>query len=89
MGKSVLMPLVAAAAGLTFVVAFADKAHVVTGTIVSVDAAAQTLTLRRTDGQTSTAQAEGEALKALGALQAGEPVAATWLDDDVATGWPL
>lgn len=67
---------------LAFDVALADKSHVETATVVSVDTSAHTVTLKGTDGKTNTAPVEGDALKALGSLKAGEKVEVTCRDND-------
>jgi hypothetical protein len=62
--------------------AMADKTHMVSGTVVAVDTMANTLTIKSADGKTSTAPAEGAALKSLASLKAGESVSATYRDSD-------
>jgi hypothetical protein len=83
MVKSVIKPLVAIAAMLAASVALADKMHDVTGTVVSVDTSAHTMTLKGADGKTNTAPVEGDALKSLGGLKAGEQVTVTCRDNDM------
>jgi hypothetical protein len=82
MSKSVMMPLIAAVAMFACGTALADKTHVVNATVVSVDTAAHTVTLKGADGKTSTAPVEGDAVKMLDTLKAGEQVAATCRDND-------
>jgi arginine repressor len=67
---------------LAFDVALADKSHVETATVVSVDTSAHTLTLKGADGKANTAAVEGDALKALGSLKADEKVEVTCRDND-------
>jgi ribosomal protein S1 len=82
MSKPLFKSLIAFAAVLACGVALADKTHVVKGTVVAVDTAGHTLTLKGADGKTSTAPVEGDALKALASLKAGEEVSATCRDND-------
>ena len=82
MSTLVMKPLVAVAAVLMASVALADKSHDVTATVVSVDAAANTVTLKGADGKTNTAPVEGDAMKGLGGLKAGEKVTVTCRDND-------
>ena len=82
MNRSLFKALVALIALLTFGVALADKSHVVKATVVAIDNTAHTLTLQGPDGKTSTAPVEGDALKALGSLKAGEDVSVTCRDND-------
>lgn len=62
--------------------ALADKTHMVKGTVVSVDAKAHTLTLKGSDGKTSTAPVEGAAMNSLGNLKSGDAVTVTCRDND-------
>ena len=69
--------------GLAAPTALANPAnHDVTGTVVAVDAAKYTLTIRGDDGKEGTAPVEGDARKALGTLKAGDKVVVTCRDDD-------
>ena len=63
--------------------ALADTTHMVSGTVVSVDTTQHMLTLKRNDGQMSTAPVEGDAIKALGALKPGQAISVTCRDDDM------
>ena len=82
MNRSLFKALVALVAVLTFGVALADKSHAFKATVVAVDTTAHTLTVKGPDGKTSTAPVEGDALKALGSLKAGEEVSVTCRDND-------
>jgi hypothetical protein len=62
--------------------AMADKTQMVSGTVVAVDTMANTLTIKSADGKTSTAPAEGAALKSLISLKPGQSVSATYRDSD-------
>ena len=62
--------------------AFADKSHMVSGTVMSTDMMAHTITLKGKDGKASTAPVEGDALKQLGDVKAGDEVTVTCRDDD-------
>jgi hypothetical protein len=59
----------------------AAKTHVVEAEVVSVDAAAKTLTLKTEQGE-STAKVEGAAVASLKTLKAGEKVKATCRDNE-------
>jgi hypothetical protein len=63
--------------------ALADKTHMVSGTVVSVDTAGNKLTLQTADGKTSTAPVEGDAIKALGTLQPGQAISVKCRDNDM------
>ncbi|MNC97878.1 hypothetical protein D3C83_156790 [compost metagenome] len=52
------------------------------GTVVAVDAAKNTITIKGADGKDATAPVEGEAQKSLGSLKAGDQVVVTCRDDD-------
>lgn len=60
--------------------ALADETSTVTGTVVTVDASAHTLTLKGDDGRTRTLPVEGTALADFDALKPGEIVSATFRD---------
>ena len=62
--------------------AFADKSHMVSGTVMSTDMMAHTITLKGKDGKASTAPVEGDALKQLGNVKSGDEVTVTCRDDD-------
>ncbi len=60
--------------------ALANEADVVSGTVVSVNAKAHTVTFKSDDGATSTTPLEGTALSQLDRLKPGQSVAATFRD---------
>ena len=69
-----IVVLPAAAAAGTF------KYHDVAATFVSADTKANTFTIKFDDGSTSSGPAEGDAVKALGTLKAGDKVSVTCKD---------
>ena len=80
--KSVLIVALSLAMLLVVANAFADKMHMVSGTVVSTDMMAHTITLTGQDGKPSTAPVEGDALKTLGTVKAGDKVSVTCRDND-------
>ena len=58
------------------------KYHDVNATLASVDAKANTLTLTLNDGSTSSARVEGDALKQLAGLKAGDKLTVTCKDNE-------
>src|SRR5262245_22882924 len=58
------------------------KTHDATATIVSVDAAAKTVTLKDESGETKTAPVTGTAIESLKTLKAGDHVTVTCKDDE-------
>jgi hypothetical protein len=56
--------------------------HDLSGTFVSGDAKASTFTVKFDDGTSATGKAEGDALKALGGLKAGDKISVTCKDNE-------
>lgn len=58
------------------------SSHDVSGTVVAVDTTKNTLTIKGADGKDGTAPVEGDALKQLATIKAGDKVTVTCRDDD-------
>jgi len=79
------LPLVLSAllaAGAAFPAFAGSMSHEVSGTVVAVDAAKNTLTIKGADGKDGTAPVEGEAQKMLGTLKPGDKIVVTCRDDE-------
>jgi hypothetical protein len=59
-----------------------EKTHQVTGEVISVDSAKNTLTIKGSDGMEKTATAEGSAIPQLKSLKTGEKVTLTCRDNE-------
>ena len=73
-------PLTLAIVALPVAAGTSFKSHDVNATFVSADPKASTFTVRLDDGSTSSGKAEGAAVKALGALKAGDKIRITCKD---------
>jgi hypothetical protein len=60
----------------------AFKYHDISGTLVSADAKTSMCTIKFDDGSTGTGKAEGDALKALAGLKAGDKISVTCKDNE-------
>ncbi|MGH9868724.1 MAG: hypothetical protein ACREAA_11250 [Candidatus Polarisedimenticolia bacterium] len=77
---SVLVLVMAAVAGAGLLAQ--GKTHDVTAQVVSVDAAAKTITIKGDDGKDKTVPVSGNALKSLATVKAGDKVVLTCTDND-------
>jgi hypothetical protein len=77
---SALVLAVAAMAGAGLFAA--GKTHDVTAEVVSVDAAAKTITIKGDDGQPKTVPVQGDAVKSLETVKAGDHVVLTCMDNE-------
>lgn len=83
MRKALCSVLVLAVAAVLCAGVFAEaKKHDVTAEVVSVDAAAKTLTIKGDDGQPKTVPVSGDAVKALETVKAGDHVVLTCTDNE-------
>jgi hypothetical protein len=78
---SVLVLAVAAVLGAGLL-ASEGKKHDVTATVVSVDAAGKTITIKGEDGKDKTVPVTGEAIQSLGTVKAGDRVVLTCMDNE-------
>jgi hypothetical protein len=77
---SVLVLAVAAVLGAGLLAE--GKKHDVTATVVSVDVAGKSLTIKGEDGKDKTVPVAGEALKSLETLKAGDQIVLTCTDNE-------
>ena len=84
MKRVALLVALALLAGLTLAPAVAGekKTHEMTAEVVSVDAAAKTITIKDEKGEQHTAPVLAEALASLGSVKAGDKITVTCLDNE-------
>jgi len=83
MRKVLCSALVLAVAAVVGAGLFAEmKKHDVPAEVVSVDAAAKTITIKGDDGQPKTVPVSGDAVKSLETVKAGDKVVLTCMDNE-------